>query len=123
MYIQTQPQHDQPERASHQPASPWARRALSFLQTCAHAGTGTVTLGDLGPIFASAPRGELALTVDALCALDCLVPQEDGSFHIGPAMLELAPRASRPASTAGHLQARYAFRHAEPGAGHRVSAG
>lgn len=97
--METQTQSRQPDpplgNVSPEPPSPWARRALRFLQAWAEVGAGALRLDDLRPLFAMAPRGELALTVDALCALDCLRPQDDGSFRVGPAVLELVARPSR----------------------------
>lgn len=93
--VQTVPVDPQPPLHPLPLLSPWAQRTLRFLKAWSDFGAGPVTLDDLRPLFALAPRGELALTVDALCSLQCLEIQDDGSFRIGSALPSLAPRPSR----------------------------
>jgi len=75
--------------------SPTTLRALRFLHAWSDFGAGALTLDDLRPLFALAPRGELALTVDTLCRIEGLVLQEDGSFQIGAALPAIAPQRLR----------------------------
>jgi hypothetical protein len=75
--------------------TPWAQRALKFVHAWAEVGAGPMTLEELRPLFCLAPRGELAIVVDALCGLGCLVYEDDDSLHPGPGLTAYAPRPSR----------------------------
>jgi len=75
--------------------APLGRRTLQFLHAWSLMGAGPITLSDLAPLFALAPRGALALTIDALVRLDCLAPHDDTYFFIGPRVPALAPRSMR----------------------------
>lgn len=70
--------------------APWGRRTLQFLHAWSLMGAGAITLADFAPLFALAPRGELAVTLAALVRLDCLVPLDESSFFVGPRVPDFA---------------------------------
>jgi len=72
--------------------STWARRVLLFLEGWELAHPIPLAQADLRELFTLAPSGSLALVLDELCRLNCLIPLDDTHFRVGPCASWFTPR-------------------------------